>query len=53
MRKNRVVTGKCPLLTWDTMTEDSRGENNRSADSEFNLRARNATSLSPYIAIST
>ena len=53
MRKNRVVTGKCPLLTWDTMPKDSRGENNRSADSEFNLRARNATSLSPHIAIYT
>ena len=56
MRKNHVAKGKCPLLTWDAMTEDASAEASEgccSADFATHSLYWQWSSLPPYIAIST
>ncbi len=56
MCKNRVAKGKCPLLTWDNMTEDARAEKSEggcSADFATHSLYWQWSSLLPHIAIST
>jgi len=55
MRKNRVVTGKRPLLTWGAMTEVASAEASEggcSADYSTHSLYWQWSSLLPHIAIS-
>ena len=51
-----MAKGKCPLLTWDNMTEDARAEKSEggcSADFATHSLYWQWSSLLPHIAIST